>query len=93
MITKVRRWDVFYAVARDNKFVGKQKVTDWYWDCGGLVFCTNKQTHETEHYTVEDFVRHMSNFFAIDLGCDKIDFDSKTDSFVFGVSSRDCQSI
>ena len=83
-MNKVKKELVFMAVEQDNNFHSKQKVTDWYWSEDELVFCTNKQTHETEHYTVEEFVRQMSNYFdGIDSNCDEIDFDGNTDSFVF----------
>ena len=83
-MTKISKECVFDAVARDNDFAKCHMVTDWYWSGDDeLVFCTNKRTHETEHYTVEEFVRQMSNFYTIDPNSDMIDFDSKSDSFVF----------
>ena len=80
-LKRISKGDIFSAVWKDNNFSGRQKVTDFYWDNEELVFCTNKKNHETEHYTVEEFVRQMSYIFEGVAGANEIDVSG--DMFIF----------
>ncbi len=72
-MTKISKECIYDAVARDNNFAKCHKVTDWYWSGDDeLVFCTNKSTHETAHYTVAEFIRQMANYLDGLEGCDAV---------------------
>lgn len=83
---KIKRQTVFYAIGKDCDLRHPQRVTNWYWDvdCTELVFCTNTSDHKAFHYTVANFVDKMIEIFGdIDPSCNTVDFDGKSDSFVF----------
>lgn len=86
-MTKITQEDIFKAVARNNHYRGRQKITDWYWDGRGheeIVFCNNIPEYGAEHYTMRAFVVEMAKYFnGIDNWNDIVEWDSNTGCFVF----------
>lgn len=72
---KIAKTDVYEAIAEMNGFHSTQKVTDWYWSGDELVFCTNKNLHETEHYYEDEFCQQMGGYFGKDLSGCRVDYD------------------
>lgn len=68
----IKQSDIYKMVEEENRFRPNQKVIGWHFSGDEIVFDTNKMTHETEHYTVEEVIRKMANYIDGLDGCDTV---------------------
>lgn len=71
---KIKRDDIFKAVAKNNGYRGRQKIESFYWDCEELVFCNNIPDYGGEHYAQDYFCEQMTRYFPELAGTTKVSY-------------------
>jgi len=84
----IKQSDIFKMVEETNGFKQNQKVTGWHYSGDDeIVFDTNKTSHETEHYTLIEFVAQVDANFkeANDMKCNQFGAEVRdgVDGFFF----------
>lgn len=84
----IKQSDIFKMVEETNGFKQNQKVIGWHYSGDDeIVFDTNKTSHETEHYTLIEFIAQVDANFkeANDMKCNQFGAEVRdgVDGFFF----------